>query len=101
MAAVDFAYLETFLAHDHAIVGEVLTIFAEQARSWSSALADPADGWRDLAHTIKGAARGIGAQALSEAAARAETGELSDLPALQRALDEALAEIALYRAKAA
>src|SRR5687768_2865654 len=63
--AVDFDYLEGFAAGDMQVVTEVLALFQGQAEGWIPRIerADPAD-WRDLAHTIKGSARGIGAAAL-------------------------------------
>lgn len=97
--AVDFAYLEGFAAGDRQVVGEVLALFRMQAGLWIAKLdaADP--GWRDLAHTIKGAARGIGAHALGEVCATAEAEGPQHLPAVRAALDEALADIAAYQAR--
>lgn len=43
-------------------------MFQEQAEIWRGDLADPGDGWRNLNHTIKGAARGIGAMDLGNVA---------------------------------
>jgi hypothetical protein len=95
--AVDFAYLERFAAGDLGLVGEVLDIFAEQAAIWRPHL-DPQDpGWRDVTHTVKGSARGIGAHALGEACAQAEAEGPGGLAEVVRALDAALAEIAAYR----
>ncbi len=103
--AVDFAYLESFAAGDMAVVEEVLGLFREQAELWLRLLDSmaPGDAWRDAAHTIKGAARGIGANALAEACAAAE---LADSPAaaertalldrVRDALDLTLADIAAY-----
>ena len=70
--AVDFEFLETFAAGDADVVRDVLVLFLEQAKTWEIALARPDDGWRDLVHTIKGTARGIGAHALGDLAERAE-----------------------------
>ena len=62
MGAVDFGYLEGFAAGDAGVVREVLDLFLAQAKVWDAGLAapDPA-GLRDLAHNIKGTARGVGA----------------------------------------
>lgn len=98
MPAVDFAYLESFVAHDAGIVREVLTLFREQARSWSETLDPDAPGWRDVAHTICGAARGIGANGLGDACAAAERGTTADLPAVKAALNAVVAEIEAYQA---
>lgn len=95
--AVDFDYLEGFAAGDMQVVTEVLALFQGQAEGWIPRIerADPAD-WRDLAHTIKGSARGIGAKALGEAADRAERGDSSLAPELRAALADALAAIEGY-----
>jgi hypothetical protein len=96
---VDFAFLEGFAAGDRQVIGEVLTLFLEQAPAWRAGL-DPANpGWRDVAHTVKGSARGVGANALGDAAGQAEQGEAADLPAAHAALDAALADIEAYLAR--
>ena len=93
---VDFEYLETFAAGDMQVVTEVLSMFQGQAEGWQAKLDDPGDGWRDLAHTIKGSARGIGATALGEVADRAERGSATMAAELRSALADALAEIEGY-----
>jgi HPt (histidine-containing phosphotransfer) domain-containing protein len=95
---VDFGYLEGFMAGDRQVIGEVLALFEEQAGKWRGALAEGGADWRDVVHTIKGAARGIGANALGDACAACEANGPQDLPGIQAALDAALAEIAAYRA---
>ena len=102
---VDFAYLENYAAGDQQVVDEVLAIFREQTSMWL-ALLDPAaegDAWRDAAHTMKGAAMGVGAFALAEACATAEAGRETDpaergrlLETVRDKLDLALADIAAY-----
>lgn len=94
--AVDFDYLETFAAGDMQVVTEVLALFQGQAETWLRKLDAPGEGWRDLAHTIKGASRGIGANALGDAADRAEKGDASLAPELRTALNDALAAIEGY-----
>lgn len=93
---VDFEYLETFAAGDMQVVTEVLSMFQGQAEGWQAKLDDPGGGWRDLAHTIKGSARGIGATALGEVADRAERGDAAMAAELRSALADALAEIEGY-----
>ena len=95
-AAVDFDYLEGFAAGDMQVVTEVLALFQGQAEGWLARLDAPAEGWRDLVHTIKGAARGIGATALGDVADRAERGDPSLEPEVRAALIDALAEIEGY-----
>ena len=67
----------------------------EQAALWAPML-DPAHpGWKDAVHTVKGAARGVGAFQLGEVCERCETGQES-LEAVKTALDVALMDIATY-----
>ena len=99
-SVVDFAYLEGFMAGDRSVVLEVLNLFRDQARAWAPRL-DPDDaGWRDVVHTIKGAARGVGANALGDVCAAAEAEGPSGLPAVKAGLDAAVAEIVAYVARA-
>lgn len=60
---------------DPELAGEVLEIFRSQVDTWGKMLvaSEPAAGWADAAHTLKGAALGIGAVALAEACKAAET----------------------------
>lgn len=94
--AVDFAYLEGFAAGDREVVQEVLDIFREQAAMWSRMLEVSQPGWKDAAHTVKGAARGVGARALADACEAAERGT-SSLDEARRQLELALADIAAYQ----
>lgn len=93
---VDFGYLETYAGHDMEMVQEVLGLFREQARLWGTMLDPAVEGWRDAAHTIKGAARGIGAGPLAEACEHAESAGSGALPGVHAALDGALADVAAY-----
>ena len=93
---VDFEYLETYAGGDRQVVAEVLVLFRGQAEIWAAKLSDPGDGWRDLNHTIKGAARGIGAVALGDVADRAEGGDPSMASEVQSALDYVLTAIDYY-----
>ncbi len=97
---VDFGYLEGFAAGDRQVVAEVLALFRQQAEAWAGSLdaADP--GWRDVVHTIKGSARGVGANALGDVCAEAEAAGPSGLPAVRAALAAAVADIAAYQARA-
>ena len=93
---VDFDYLETYTGGDRDVIAEVLALFLGQAEVWTAKLGDPGEGWRDLNHTIKGAARGIGAVALGEAAHRAEAGDPSQAYEVLAALAEVRAAIRDY-----
>ena len=98
--AVDFSVLETYTGGDEAVGEEILGLFREQARAWSRMLDAQSPGWRDAAHTVRGAAGGIVALEVAQACAAAEAApdELA-APALDRvrdALDRALADVAAY-----
>lgn len=95
--AVDFAFLEGYTANDSGLIEEVLNLFREQAQMWSRLLDAENPGWRDAAHTLKGSARGIGANALGDACERAEIEGIGALPAVLAALDAALMDIAAYQ----
>jgi HPt (histidine-containing phosphotransfer) domain-containing protein len=103
--AVDFAYLEAYAGQDKGVVEEVLGLFREQAAIWLRLLdpAAPGEAWKDAAHTLKGAARGIGAAMLADACAAAElaTETSGDQRALlldrvRDALDLVQSDIAAY-----
>jgi HPt (histidine-containing phosphotransfer) domain-containing protein len=98
--AVDFGYLEGFMAGDRKVVGEVLMVFLEQARLWAPRLTPDAADWRDVVHTIKGAGRGVGANALGDVCALAEARGAQALPQVRQALAEAVAAIEAYQAGA-
>jgi HPt (histidine-containing phosphotransfer) domain-containing protein len=99
--AVDFAVLERMTGGDDAITEEVLGLFVQQAALWSPLLDVREDGWRDAVHTIRGAAAGIGAEALATACQAAEAAEKAEAPPLldrvRDALEGALADVAAWR----
>jgi chemotaxis protein histidine kinase CheA len=93
---VDFAYLEGFAAGDGEVIDEVLALFREQSAIWGAMLRPDHEGWRDAVHTIKGAARGVGAFQLGDACQACETSGAGALDAVRDALDAALHDIAAY-----
>jgi HPt (histidine-containing phosphotransfer) domain-containing protein len=99
--AVDFAVLERMTGGDAGVSEEVLGLFVQQASLWAPLLDVREEGWRDAAHTVRGAAAGIGAGALAEACAAAEAAQKAEAPSLlgrvRDALDQALADVAAYR----
>jgi HPt (histidine-containing phosphotransfer) domain-containing protein len=108
--AINFTHLDAYTAGDAALTAEVLALFEEQASLWMRLLtADaPADSWRDAAHTLKGAALGIGADALAAACSMAEqnagvaTGTRAALlDSIHAGLNAVLADIAAWRHQAA
>ena len=95
--AVDFAYLERFAAGDRRVIDEVIELFLGQAEIWAPRL-DAADaGWRDVVHTIKGSARGVGAFALGDACVQAEELGPEALSEVRQALAEAAVAMRAYR----
>jgi HPt (histidine-containing phosphotransfer) domain-containing protein len=93
---VDFEYLERYAAGEDAVIDEVLALFREQSAIWSRMLSSDHEGWRDAVHTLKGAARGVGANALGDVCQRCEAVGPGALPAVHEALDAALSDIAAY-----
>ena len=80
---------------DAALKAEIIELFRGQVANWSASLAPtaPAQNWRDIVHTMKGSARGIGLWALAEACEQAEAVGAGDLPKVNAALAEALAAL--------
>lgn len=74
---VDLIHLAVYTGGDSALNAEVLQLFLDQSRSLMHQLhtaceANDQKTWREITHSLKGAARGIGAFALADAAAAAE-----------------------------
>jgi HPt (histidine-containing phosphotransfer) domain-containing protein len=75
---VDLQHLDRYTGGDRAINEEILRLFDAQCREMLATLDSLAAGehdaksWRATLHTLKGAARAIGAFALGDAAAAAE-----------------------------
>jgi hypothetical protein len=98
--AVDFGYLETYTLNDAVVMEEVLHLFQQQCELWAPLLTTTHEGWRDAAHTIKGAAAGVGAGLLAAAAEMAERGEAAGaerrLETVRSAMNDALLDVAAY-----
>ena len=95
--AMDFAYLEAFASGDMRVVTEVLGLFREQATGWAQGLRGPDAAVADVLHSIKGTAKSVGANALGDAAERAELSAApADLEQVKAALEAAVAEIEGY-----
>ena len=74
---IDLSHLARYTGGERALNGEILRLFDNQLREMVAKLKTVLDardtrGWREITHTIKGAARGVGAFAMGEAAAAAE-----------------------------
>jgi HPt (histidine-containing phosphotransfer) domain-containing protein len=69
---LDLVHLSRQTFGDHALETELLSLFDRQAEQFSARLAEPGARDRgsraDLAHTLKGSARAVGAFALGDAA---------------------------------
>ena len=99
-APIDLAHLARYTGGEKAMNAEILKLFDGQITEMVGQLrsvmaARDAKRWKEITHTIKGAARGVGAFSFGEAAAAAEpvdpaNRERAD-PALERLSEEALA----------
>ena len=74
---IDLSHLARYTGGERALNGEILRLFDNQLREMVAKLKTVLDardtrGWREITHTIKGAARGVGAFGVGEAAAAAE-----------------------------
>ncbi|MFQ5563090.1 MAG: Hpt domain-containing protein [Parvularculaceae bacterium] len=74
-ALIDLDHLEKYVAGDDALRDEILLIFEEQVDNWIRLLnphqAD--EVWREAAHALKGASRGVGAWAAGDLCEEAES----------------------------
>ncbi|MEJ0027833.1 MAG: Hpt domain-containing protein [Rhizomicrobium sp.] len=80
---VDLEHLARYTGGDRAINAEVMRLFDGQANELVARLqsildARDAKSWKEVTHTLKGAARGIGAFAMGDAAACCEPIDLAD-----------------------
>jgi HPt (histidine-containing phosphotransfer) domain-containing protein len=96
-APVDLSHLARYTGGERGLNAEILKLFDGQVTEMVGQLravlaARDAKRWREITHTIKGAARGIGAFGMGEAAAAAE-------PVDVLAEDKAQAAIATLKAE--
>src|ERR1700756_2459026 len=76
-APVDLSHLARYTGGDKVLNAEILKLFDDQVSEMVGQLLGvleqrDARKWREVTHTIKGAARGVGAFAMGEVAAGAE-----------------------------
>jgi HPt (histidine-containing phosphotransfer) domain-containing protein len=86
---VDLLHLDSYTGGNRALNEEVLSLFESHCREMLAKLeSEPGNAktWREVAHTLKGAARGIGAFDLADAAAEAERAESGNPQAMLAAL---------------
>jgi len=74
---------------DRGLLDEILTIFIEQAETLAAVLCEIPDDetWREAAHKLKGASRGVGAWALGDLAEAAELATVEEIAAKQVAAE--------------
>jgi HPt (histidine-containing phosphotransfer) domain-containing protein len=94
-APVDLSHLARYTGGDKALNAEILRLFDNQVSEMVGQLLGvleqrDARRWREVTHTIKGAARGVGAFAMGEAAANAEPVDPVTSPARAVEMIEAL-----------
>ena len=82
-AVIDLDHLARYTGGDKAINAEVMRLFDGQANELVARLqtildSRDAKSWKEVTHTLKGAARGIGAFPMGDAAARCEPVDLAD-----------------------
>ncbi|HNR76136.1 MAG TPA: Hpt domain-containing protein [Parvularculaceae bacterium] len=84
---IDLKHLDLYVVGDRALLDEILSIFIEQAKMLSAELGHTSsdETWREAAHKLKGAARGVGAWALGDFAEAAEKAS-NDGPEAKREL---------------
>jgi HPt (histidine-containing phosphotransfer) domain-containing protein len=91
-AVIDMEHLARYTGGDAKLNAEILHLFDAQAVGLVDQLrallaTRDAKSWREVTHTIKGAARGVGAFALADAAALCEEVGLTDLGAATAAVE--------------
>lgn len=92
--AIDLQHLSAQTMGDKALEIEVLQLFARQTRQLLKNLSDDAGKRSEIAHRLKGAALGIGAFAVADAAAAVEND--ANEPAHIAALSAAILDAELF-----
>jgi len=75
---VDYEHLKAQAAEDLGVMREVLQLFLVHTEQLLGELANATDekSWKQITHTLKGSARGVGAFGVADAAADAERATL-------------------------
>ncbi len=106
---IDVDHLDRYVAGDRALRDEILAIFEEQAAMWTRMLDPRAEdtAWRDAAHALKGASRGVGAWEVGDLCANAEKligddasvdARMAAVDALKDAVHRTIADVRRLRA---
>ena len=101
-AVIDMEHLARYTGGDAKLDAEILRLFDAQAIGLVDRLREvlatgDAKSWREITHSIKGAARGVGAFALADAAALCENVGLADPKAAAEAVKRLGSEAAAVR----
>ena len=101
--AIDLEHLARYTGGEKSLNAEILQLFDGQVTGMVAelnALLISRDGrrWREIAHTIKGAARGVGAFGMGEAAAKAEPVNPADGSQAKAAIEKLESEAQTVRA---
>lgn len=92
-AVIDMEHLARYTSGNAALNSEILRLFDSQASELVHRLraildARDAKSWKEVTHSIKGAARGVGAFALADAAAECERVGVDERQAATVAIDQ-------------
>jgi HPt (histidine-containing phosphotransfer) domain-containing protein len=101
--AIDLEHLARYTGGEKGLNGEILRLFDGQITSMVAELnallaSRDSKRWREIAHTIKGAARGVGAFEMGEAAAKAEPVNPADSAEAEAAIQKLEREAETVRA---
>ena len=101
--AIDLEHLARYTGGEKGLNGEILQLFDGQITSMVAELngllaSQDSKRWREIAHTIKGAARGVGAFEMGEAAAKAEPVDPADSAEAKAAIQKLEREAQTVRA---
>ncbi|MGZ5922722.1 MAG: Hpt domain-containing protein [Rhizomicrobium sp.] len=101
--AIDLEHLARYTGGEKDLNGEILRLFDGQVTDMVAELnallaSRDSKRWREIAHTIKGAARGIGAFEMGEAAAKAEPVNPADSAEAEAAIQKLEREAQTVRA---
>jgi len=101
--AIDLDHLARYTGGEKSLNGEILRLFDSQIAGMVAelnGLLHTPDGkrWREIAHTIKGAARGVGAFQMGDAAAKAEPVDPANQPEAKAAVAKLESEAETVRA---
>lgn len=95
---IDLEHLAQYTAGDPAIEAEVLALFLSNAAQQLTLMADAGGGtgWAEAAHTLKGAARGVGASEIATLAEAAESAGEADCGQFLARLEQALMRVKAF-----